>query len=461
MSSLKDTEFFYFRSEFDKTLKLFFKENNNISSVPRGFNISIPAVSCLILLTEREKERREFLDNPPEQYSKDTFFEDIENSGIGVDDFFLKTFKDLIDEGFIKDSGREIYLAERGEKVINWLDSVFPGMPGISFLAYIVQTLDEVYTDRKSLSRGKEVFYQTLRSRCVTKDADHSPKITKIDFEECEKVSINTENLKQRLQEIRKSGHRNDQEYFLKYAEVKPVFNKSFDEKTQEHAEPEKDEEVCDIEPESIMTPEKETLPTEDNIQSDESELEIKDIVESGEALSVKPDNTKMFENVEVVSEETIEESTKQIPLEETHKDIIEDTEELKEDKEEDHTSSDSVMTEAEIAARISAFEEQLAIECPVCGNGKVIENQTEKGKVFYQCTNNLCHFISWAKPFYYSCPLCKNPFLIEVLLQSGVKGLKCPRATCDYVQEDQVNPEQKEAPKKKKRVVRRVRRKR
>ena len=134
------------------------------------------------------------------------------------------------------------------------------------------------------------------------------------------------------------------------------------------------------------------------------------------------------------------------------------------------------------IEERIAAFEEGLAMQCPLCGSGHIKAEDTAKGKSYYKCTNENCNFISWGKPYHISCPECKNPFLIEVSGRDGVTVLKCPRATCRHRQnlagEITGHPNEKtlsnhqehdnklavpQKPRKKRRVVRRkvVRRKR
>ena len=121
-----------------------------------------------------------------------------------------------------------------------------------------------------------------------------------------------------------------------------------------------------------------------------------------------------------------------------------------------------------DIESRIAAFEAELAMPCPVCSKGKVISEKTSAGKEYYTCSDKDCRFVSWDKPYPFPCPQCKNPYLVEFELPSGEKGLKCPRAGCTYTQDNLLDPvhnlalkAERTVPKKKKRVVRRVRRRR
>jgi len=92
---------------------------------------------------------------------------------------------------------------------------------------------------------------------------------------------------------------------------------------------------------------------------------------------------------------------------------------------------------EDEIAKRIKAFEEGLAMACPVCKEGKILADRTEKGKAYYYCSNKDCNLVTWGKPYHVSCPICGNPFLVEFQQQEGGIGLKCPRGTCNFVHRD------------------------
>ena len=87
------------------------------------------------------------------------------------------------------------------------------------------------------------------------------------------------------------------------------------------------------------------------------------------------------------------------------------------------------------IEKQISALEEDLAMQCPMCKNGKIQSEETMTGKFYYKCSNKDCNFISWGKPYHIVCPQCQNPFLVETSNRGGKPILKCPRVTCRYWQ--------------------------
>ncbi len=108
--------------------------------------------------------------------------------------------------------------------------------------------------------------------------------------------------------------------------------------------------------------------------------------------------------------------------------------------------SPDSAEEGESVQRRIAAFENDLAMHCPICRTGRIQAAVTPKGKTYYACSRPGCNFISWGKPYHYPCPVCRNPFLVEVPVRSQGAGLKCPRATCTYRQ-DHLNAPSSQTP--------------
>ncbi|HLZ19526.1 MAG TPA: hypothetical protein VKO67_07925, partial [Smithellaceae bacterium] len=94
-----------------------------------------------------------------------------------------------------------------------------------------------------------------------------------------------------------------------------------------------------------------------------------------------------------------------------------------------------AVVDDEAIAAKIAAFEKELALVCPICKVNALKEEKTVAGKLFYSCTSDKCNFISWGRPHHIQCARCKNPFMVEVTESTGQMVLKCPRATCQHRQ--------------------------
>lgn len=73
--------------------------------------------------------------------------------------------------------------------------------------------------------------------------------------------------------------------------------------------------------------------------------------------------------------------------------------------------------------------EERKVVEicdCPKCGEGKIIEKKTKKGKIFYGCNNfPKCKTAYWDKPIGEACPKCGEPLVLKK------EQVKC--SSCDY----------------------------
>ena len=71
--------------------------------------------------------------------------------------------------------------------------------------------------------------------------------------------------------------------------------------------------------------------------------------------------------------------------------------------------------------------EEKIIMDCPSCGEGKIIEKTTRRGKTFYGCNNYpKCNLATWDKPTGEKCPNCDG-----ILVEHKDK-IQCNK--CDYV---------------------------
>ncbi|QNK54747.1 type I DNA topoisomerase [Paenibacillus sp. PAMC21692] len=74
-----------------------------------------------------------------------------------------------------------------------------------------------------------------------------------------------------------------------------------------------------------------------------------------------------------------------------------------------------------------------IGVACPKCGEGKIIERRSKKGRIFYGCDQYPgCDYVSWDKPTGKPCPNCDS-MLVEKRSKAGVK-LQCP--TCSHTEE-------------------------
>ncbi|MCP4672296.1 MAG: hypothetical protein GY857_13440, partial [Desulfobacula sp.] len=121
------------------------------------------------------------------------------------------------------------------------------------------------------------------------------------------------------------------------------------------------------------------------------------------------------------------------------------------------------------IEKKIAEFQKTIAMSCPICNKGKIHAFTTDNGKIYHACSNILCEFICWSKPYSFKCPLCSSPFLMEYSVNNdGKLGLKCPRKTCSFYQDSlvpppprsQKAPDESGQPKKRRKTVRIIRKK-
>ena len=90
----------------------------------------------------------------------------------------------------------------------------------------------------------------------------------------------------------------------------------------------------------------------------------------------------------------------------------------------EERNQAGRIRADEDIEKEIAEFEQELGLNCPLCGTAGIRADETARGKLYYHCTNDMCNFISWGKPFYLDCPQCKNPFLIESTTSAGNPSL-------------------------------------
>jgi DNA topoisomerase-1 len=72
-------------------------------------------------------------------------------------------------------------------------------------------------------------------------------------------------------------------------------------------------------------------------------------------------------------------------------------------------------------------YVEESALLCPQCGQGRILERYTRRGRRFYGCTRYPeCTFTSWDRPVAQSCPQCGHAFLVEKTSRQKTRWV-CP----------------------------------
>ncbi|WP_028314124.1 topoisomerase DNA-binding C4 zinc finger domain-containing protein [Desulfatibacillum aliphaticivorans] len=423
----------------------------------RGLPLTLEAITALALLEERQEDSN---DDPSKLHTKATLFQEMAEVGLESQDFIRESLGHLEEKGYFQTlDGGGLEPSSDVFTMVGALNKVFPQMPGMLLVAYFIQTVQEVTSGRKGLDHAVDQFDQALTMHGMSARKDKPAASAKPPEQDA---------AKKRLASLRKisaaraaAARRNEvASYSLdnfgaptpvqKQEEASPPMEESPHAPPQEVPAPEAQEEAATPVVEAEETPpdveddvqpevEEEQLPAEEDAAEKEASRDEEAPVEDEppaelEAAAAEPEEAEAIEDVEPEPEPETEPEPEPEP----------------------EPSEPPEMNEADIMERVAQFEEALAMTCPLCGEGKVKEQQTSMGKIFFACTSKSCQFISWGKPHHIPCPLCSNSFLVEAQAIEGHAILKCPRATCSHVQPVSGGPGEAAPKKKKRRVVRR-----
>lgn len=447
------------KAVFDEILVKHVRRLLEIDTIASSLSFNLSTIACLLLLVERENEIKNFPQSPPERYTRETFLDDLSDVGLDIDDTLMVSFQGLAQHGYVEIDPSSHYNAQISAfALVNFLDNLFPGMKGMNLVGYILQMIDEVTSNRKDLQTAVAQFDTTLQSKGIPlskqqgqieekKSLSSQPK-SRVDQKAAKQISDDLKKAYiQKLQRLRDKTHSGDAPGSSRFSgsqsgiAVKEIFPRG---PSQEEIRAQEAEQAAkEAEAEALQA-------AQQKAAQEEAEKLAREAAEKAAAIAAQ--------------EAAIAAREAEIKAKEAEFAAREAERREKETQESQAPVEPPVSPDLEnIEEKIAAFEETLAISCPVCNTGKVMSGTTEKGQEYYSCNNKNCGFISWGKPYPFACPLCKNPFLIETSLGEGKAGLKCPRATCSFRQ-DHLGPPQADsaaAPVKKKKLVRRVRRKR
>ncbi|WP_242637437.1 DNA topoisomerase I [Desulfobacter hydrogenophilus] len=471
------------RKQLDEILAKEITAFIDIDSNMALMSFNLATISCLVISVDREREIKEYPDSPPERFTRKSFTSELVDIGLDQDDYLDHAISTVLGSGYITTLSNGEFKAEMPAfMMVGFLDSMFPGMQGLNLIAFILQINDEVNSGRKSLDLAKRSFETTLKTRGVSVTKDRAQeRVTEMVKGVNKSVTVQSKQISARLkrEKLNKLSllmkfRKQRTDGYQEKVKIKNLFDK---EPSPEEIEAEK-QKARDAEEASLKAAELAS-------KLAEKENRIKEAEAAAQTLAEK---LKVIEEKEIVAEEArtkaLEAQEKAEALAAREQEIAEKEsrllaleEEIKRREEEEAKKEDEAKELAEkqvkkaraeddIESRIADFEQTLAMPCPLCRDGRIEEKTTDKGKIFYSCTQKDCRFVSWDKPYHFECPLCKNPYLIEYVTPAGTPGLKCPRASCTYSQNNLLAPVQHMAataqtPPKKKKLVRRVKRRR
>ncbi len=460
----------------------------DVDSDAAMMSFNLASISCITIIVEREREIRQYADFPPERFLLESFTRELVDIGLERDDSLETAISTCLKGGYISENENGDFKAEMASFMMaGFLDSMFPGMQGMNLIAFVLQMNGEVTSGRKTLELAKQSFESTLKSRGVSVSRDHAEKRASEMASGVQKATVQTKEISQKLKKLKKENinrlstlmktRRKRSGEYTEKLQVTDVFDKgpSKEEIAAQKVAMEKTEEIFRKEAElsrqlaekdeQIKQAEEAARKASQQLKElEEKELALKAAQEKAEAFAAREAQMAQREARLNALEVKFQQQEEALARQE-QKPIVQEEKIQKEKIQEEKIQEEKIKTEDDIESRIAAFERELAMPCPLCSKGEIVENTTEKGKQFFSCTKSDCRFVSWDKPYHFECPLCKNPFLIEMQATGDIKGLKCPRAACSYTQNNLIDPKQNMAsaaaslqPKKKRRVVRRKR---
>ena len=356
-------------------------------------------------MAARETEIESFPYIPPNRYSNEKLANELAEISIEPGEELELQILEMVEKNYIEVSNDGRFFAKKPTKSMSQLiDRIFPNMLGLNMVAYIGQMIDEVQMGRKDIDTALDQLDQMLTMQGIPLpkgEASSSKKAKQLHNDS----ALSAERLKSDF--------------------IKP---KSLTSQLD----------IRKIKPKS----------SDVGLPFKEEPLEVGNLEEPEKQESVSSADRHGKKSSEgVLSKQTSEKTT------------YESSEEAA------FTDEKAELDDEDIEKKISAFEQDLGMKCPLCRTGGIRPEKTTKGKLYYHCSHPTCNFISWGKPFYLSCPQCENSFLVENVDMIGKAILKCPRATCHYWQrfpwdEEEDSPNTPKKQKKWRVVKRRPRRK-
>ena len=415
-------------------------------------SLNLVTISIITLLMERENEIESFSSDEIDRYTNETLLKDMEEMGFDDTQDMNIFMEDMIQKNYIHVDDDVLVPQKPTISMARLLDLIFPKMPGMNLIAYFIQTMDEVKSNRKNIDSATNQFDQTLHMQGIPLEKralKHGASEVSSQSADKRHPGHKMERSSQNIDKISSSKDINASSVLGRKSadnlldQSKDFSNKPkvlssdafdgkitkliFGESESKEAEPDKipSDEYENIEDEKLQVPgeviEKSPLDAGQS-QNPETEMtavsleeattsDFDDHIQGGDNAAADIDQHDSIVSIEEVSHD----------LKSTDQDENDAYDDIDDDKDDD------------IEKRIMAFEEDLALECPLCRQSKVLTKSTATGKFYYTCSNKECSFISWSKPHHIFCPKCNNPFLIETSNKVGTINLKCPRATCSY----------------------------
>ena len=480
------------------------------------FSLDTLTLSSTVLLVEREKEIKESKDTV-ERYNEETLMFSLAELGLDNEKDLKRTLQEMTQKDYfsIKSNG-DLVAEELALKLSDLINQIFPNMPDISLIVYFNQILDEILSGRKTTGLAVAQIDKTLQTQGVSQvepqgKPKHKPKTEGKLFQPKKRPLIplagpKTKRLSglDRLKKaaMNKQASDGSGKKILsggKWITIDEPKEEVVEEEVIEEEAPVIEEKSPNLPPATNEIDISDILSEIDNAKNEKKEeiqapldpqnyadmfLGNKDLAsKAAEELEHKPKGIEIHDETQDFSQPSIDQSLSE-PEEKTipnqnldpqsyadqltnqffsKVDAPEITETVEIEKPDiietpEETIEKHIQKEPEEHIHEEPKEK---FDCPTCHKKSVIEMETGLDKKYFVCKTEDCNFVSWGKPHNIVCPECGNTYLVEK--QQGDEVIyDCPITTCSHSQKDliQLPPIENEAPeppKKKKRLVRRV----
>ena len=152
-------------------------------------------ISLIMLLMERENEIDNFPSDEIDRYDNDTLIDDFEELGFDAVQDMNVVVEKMTRKGYIQIDNDRFIPQKPTISMARLIDMVFPKMPGMNFVAYFVQTMDEVTSKRKDLDSATRQFDQALQMQSVPIKKASTPS-------EPSNVFVQSANKKSNIQQV-------------------------------------------------------------------------------------------------------------------------------------------------------------------------------------------------------------------------------------------------------------------
>ncbi|MEE8399508.1 MAG: hypothetical protein V3S89_10915 [Desulfobacterales bacterium] len=408
--------------------------------------LNLVTISCLILFSEQAINELEEFSTPADRYTEGSILSELIEIGFDATSDLATTIQEMIGAGYLGvDEQGGLVANESVLTMTQLLDRVFPKMPGMNLVAYLLQTVDEVESGRKHSEAALRQFDETLELHGVSvtdEEADAGKqeppsqpdpqqvvakdrpvfserKIKKPDGPVSSRiVSPGDSSSKAEIKEVRFGDLPPEQSPADGVAdEGEPLSESGESEAVADRG----NEDAENSRPLDVGETPEVSEPSE-ALTDDEAGTDIADVEAEGGAPLSGP-ITESPHHDAVASEDGLSEP------------VVDETPPAEVVLDQTAGSDPETTDDDDIERRIAELESDLAMQCPLCKVSQIRAQETAAGKAYFKCLDNRCSFVSWGKPHHLVCPDCQNPFLVEDLKPNGALILKCPRATCRYWQ--------------------------